>query len=134
MTDTQTNATLPLYKELERLRVENASFSETIKMLANQFTNGAGLIAQERRRQIEEEGFDQKHDEQHSAVDLAVAGACYALAGVVNDPAEPIIGPVVKEYWPFAKKWWKPKDDRRNLIRAGALIAAALDRLEAEGK
>ena len=33
--------------------------------------------------------------------------------------------------WPWAKKWWKPSDDPvRNLVKAGALIAAEIDRLE----
>lgn len=27
-------------------------------------------------------------------------------------------------------KWWKPKSQRENLVRAGALIAAEIDRLD----
>ena len=33
--------------------------------------------------------------------------------------------------WPWDKKWWKPSDDPiKNLIKAGALIAAEIDRLQ----
>lgn len=32
--------------------------------------------------------------------------------------------------WPWATDWWKPSDDPiTNLVRAGALIAAEIDRL-----
>ena len=34
--------------------------------------------------------------------------------------------------WPWAQDFWKPKDQLRNLVRAGALIAAAIDRLQDE--
>ncbi len=32
--------------------------------------------------------------------------------------------------WPWSSKWWKPKDRRRDLVRAGALIVAEIKRLE----
>ena len=32
--------------------------------------------------------------------------------------------------WPWAAEWWKPKDCRRNLVRAGALILAEIERLD----
>ncbi|HDR0739562.1 TPA: DUF551 domain-containing protein [Pasteurella multocida] len=32
-------------------------------------------------------------------------------------------------FWPWGKKYWNPKDRKENLIRAGALIAAEIDRL-----
>ena len=36
------------------------------------------------------------------------------------------------EYWPWDMKWWKPSDEDpiRNLVKAGALIAAEIDRLQ----
>jgi hypothetical protein len=33
-------------------------------------------------------------------------------------------------YWPWEDKWWKPKDRRRDLVRAGALIVAEIERLD----
>lgn len=39
---------------------------------------------------------------------------------------------LVWKIWPWDKSWWKPTpDDRiRELIKAGALIAAEIDRLQ----
>jgi hypothetical protein len=38
---------------------------------------------------------------------------------------------VLPTYWPWDKEWWKPSDDpTRNLVKAGALIAAEIDRLQ----
>ena len=35
------------------------------------------------------------------------------------------------ECWPWDHEWWKPSDDPvRNLVKAGALIAAEIDRLQ----
>lgn len=32
--------------------------------------------------------------------------------------------------WPWPSKWWKPKSQRRDLVRAGALILAEIERLD----
>lgn len=94
---------------------------------------GAELIAEERQRQIEVEGWTPEHDDQHSAGDLASAGACYALlrSGRKHLSGVPI-WQVIQDLWPWyvdgEPAWWKPKDVLRDLARSGALIAAALDR------
>lgn len=85
--------------------------------------NGVQLIAAERHRQMGIEGWTPEHDAQHTNGELAVAAACYALPyTAVNHTGLPIL-------WPWAREWWKPKDRIRNLERAGALIAAEIDRL-----
>lgn len=84
--------------------------------------NGIESIAAERRRQIEAEGWTPEHDDEHCVGELAAAAASYALARNECDSA------LVS--WPWAMKWWKPKDRRSNLVRAGALIAAEIDRLD----
>jgi hypothetical protein len=78
-------------------------------------------IARERERQIGSEGFDYGHDDQHTRGELATAAACYALG-------TPTLSVVT--YWPWEKSWWKPKDRRRDLIRAAALIVAEVERLD----
>lgn len=82
--------------------------------------SGALAILLERIRQVEKEGWTHLHDDEHDNGELVDAAICYL--GHVN-VAEPSPG------WPFDEMWWKPEDREANLIRAGALIAAELDRL-----
>lgn len=101
-------------------------------------------IAAERYRQIEQEGWTAEHDDRHQGGDLAKAGACYAYFGgmleVVRevDMSIPIHQPkpdgsaiiVIQRMWPWRWVDWKPKDRRRDLIRAAALIVAEIERLD----
>ena len=87
--------------------------------------NGAELIANERKRQIEEESFDATHDSRNNNQELAYAAVCYAGR------------PFIKGYyWPSSwdSSWWKPSPNDRikELTKAGALIAAEIDRLQRE--
>lgn len=81
-----------------------------------------GVIAEihaERRRQIEREGWSARHDDRHHGCgELAGAAACYAV-------------PELKDHlWPWQDNDWKPKERRRDLIRAAALIVAEIERLD----
>lgn len=102
-------------------------------------------VIAERRRQIEKEGWTLEHDDGHDDGSLAKAGACYALnaAGVcdnhavMEDHGTGIRGRSivrVPRHWPWASSWWKPKkkDPRKDLVRAGALIIAEIERLDRE--
>jgi len=97
-------------------------------------TDGAALIAAERARQVAAEGWTPEHDDQHIAGELALAAASYALPlgirGLLNWQATGRMGGPPTT-WP-GKHWeWKPSGDRiRELIKAGALIAAEIDRLQ----
>ena len=85
---------------------------------------GVQLIAEERERQISQEGFTPAIDtDSHRNGELARAGACYAL-----DYCNPYH---LGFAWPWDRSWWKPtpKDPVRQLVKAGALIAAEIDRL-----
>ena len=81
---------------------------------------GAELISNERKRQIDEEGWTATHDDLHREGDLSKAAICYIMYPNVR---------CHEELWPFSLSWWKPSDRKRNLVRAGALIAAEIDRL-----
>lgn len=104
-------------------------------------TGGAGrgvtAIAQERRRQIEGERFDPTADQQYHQGELAQAAACYVRLEAMRSVAATVPGTAVDDRvppeWPWARCWWKPKDRRSNLVRAGALIAAELDRMDRAG-
>lgn len=80
---------------------------------------GFQLIAAERKRQIEAEGWSPEHDDEHGADTLELAALSYRDA-VGEDCAQP-------KQWPWDAKWWKPKSRQRNLERAGALYQAAAD-------
>lgn len=88
---------------------------------------GAELIAAERQRQVTEEGWTPEHDAEHLGDTLALAAACYAL------PESNRGNWVRYDLWPWEERYWKPSpEDRvRELVKAGALIAAAIDRLRA---
>lgn len=98
--------------------------------------NGAVLIAIERRRQIEGEGYTPDHDDEHLDGALACAGASYAAEyGAMNSE----LSPRARSYmmaealalWPFMPSERKPTPDDplSQLIKAGAFIAAEIDSL-----
>lgn len=101
---------------------------------------GAELIAAERQRQPDEEGFDAVHDDEHDRCELATAGIGYAMFAVWrvldpdDSPAERANPPDEIE-WPWHPSWWHPTADPiPNLVKAGALIAAEIDRLQRHPK
>ena len=94
-------------------------------------------IAVERRRQMEAESWSPDHDDRHTRGELARAASCYAVVGGMGDstrdhyrPGHPPRSYATGQGWPWDAEWWKPKDRRRDLIRAGALIVAEIERLD----
>lgn len=97
---------------------------------------GIEAITEERRRQIYEESWSPIHDDQHTNEELARAAAAYALPDRFREK----LRNGKPKLFPFAVKWWKPasfsekdgkyiNDRKRQLAKAGALIAAEYDRL-----
>lgn len=101
---------------------------------------GVEMIRTERERQINQEGCSAEHDDSHTAEELAEAAMCYACVGVSTAR-----GGSAKEWpvrmfdgfsdslleWPWNEEDWRPSDDPiLNLLKAGALIAAEIDRLQ----
>lgn len=86
-------------------------------------------IAAERQRQVTIEGWSHERDDGYVAGELAIAGACYGLIGSRNWAAD-----AVREIWPkgWSVRWLKskPNNPRRDLVKAGALIAAEIERLD----
>ncbi len=109
-------------------------------MSTNTQRSGVELVAEERQRQIAREGFDAKHDAEHDSCELVDAALCYAAvasAEVRGSTAEEWPASMFNGFndslieWPWEDEWWKPSDDPiRNLVKAGALIAAEIDRLQ----
>lgn len=106
---------------------------------------GSQLIAEERERQITAEGWTPEHDDKHEGGELACAAICYAMP---NDLVRRVTkechargadGRIAKRlqslfeyFWPWERQWWKPSPENRirELVKAGALIAAEIDRLQ----
>ena len=101
---------------------------------------GIELITEERQRQIEKEGWTAEHDAEHKGGEIALAAVCYATpsefltfrpVSMVDDPSDF----KTPELWPWSNNWFKPAPDNkiesriRELQKAGALIAAEIDRL-----
>lgn len=113
------------------------------------FTAAVNDVLEERRRQITVEGWRIEHDDEHIRGELARAAACYAFVGALPDEhsrdihasalwgtAEGIVS-VVGEIWPetWDAHWFKPRNRRRDLVRAAALLLAEIERLDrAEAK
>jgi hypothetical protein len=97
--------------------------------------DGVELIKQERARHIVI-GFNVAHDDEHCMGELAAAAICYAVLAVDKEIREvESTDAFMFEWWPMEKEWWKPSEDNvRNLVKAGALIAAEIDRLQRETK
>jgi hypothetical protein len=91
--------------------------------------SGADLIGAERLRQVEAEGWSAEHDSGHQEAELAGAAASYIAFYLSQQGC-----PSHFVDWPWETKDWKPSEDPvRNLVKAGALIAAEIDRLRRSG-
>lgn len=99
--------------------------------------SGIELIAAERKRQVESEGWTAEHDQMHDDGELADAAICYAMSSMdmqINIGTAYVKVKAKKALWPWAKGWWRPTPHNRvkELVKAGALIAAEIDRLQAK--
>lgn len=98
--------------------------------MAEALTSGLELIAQERARQVNVENWTPEYDDQqHDGGQLAMAAYCYewsARTQIVPDSPRLCLTP--PPGWPWSKDWWKPKTPVKDLVRAGALYMAELDR------
>lgn len=92
---------------------------------------GIELIAAERERQVSVEGWTTDHDRIHHSGDLTAAACTYGLHAMRQIDEGAQTQAVLNGLWPWSEKWWKPSPDPvRNLVKAGALIAAEIDRLQ----
>lgn len=74
-------------------------------------------------------GYDAENDAEHRGGELARAAGAYALAGSREDERTRALGLAMwPELWP--DETYKPRLYRDNLLRAGALLLAELERLE----
>lgn len=109
--------------------------------------DGAALIAAERARQVSGEGYDPAHDDEHDHGELVLAAVCYAA------PRRVYVQMTTEDRVVFCDPFpWRIEDDKRRrdahgtparaetrearireLVKAGALVAAEIDRLQRGG-
>lgn len=89
------------------------------------------LVTEERKRQVDKEGFGLQHDDEHTNFQLRDAAICYLLGMPRTDHNKFDWKDVIKAIWPWDWKWWKPdnKAGLRCLVVAAALILAEIERL-----
>ena len=73
------------------------------------------------------EGWTTEHDDLYVDGEMGAAAACYALSG--SRWTHRLIVPLTV-LWPWSLNWWKPSTPRRDLVKAGALILAEIERLD----
>jgi hypothetical protein len=79
-------------------------------------TNAALDVLVERKRQIDVEGYTPEHDDKHDfPYSLEYAAAAYAVGDIA--------------LWPWAKGF-KKTEHRRDLVKAAALLLAAIDKID----
>lgn len=94
-------------------------------------TKAAQSVLDERRRQVDVEGWTAEHDDAHGEGSMAVAAACYALTAREGlDRADSLRIITLWKWTGWAQHWFKPGDTRSNLVRAAALILAEIERLD----
>lgn len=114
-------------------------------------TEGISLIAAERARQLTVEKWTPDHDDEHDKDQLALAAACYCIpvctrGEIADNEHTRNLYTLFQRLWPWNIKWWKPSRGIRHgdaianevseitarirdLEKAGALVAAEIDRL-----
>lgn len=103
---------------------------------------GIELIAEERQRQIDVEGYSAQHDSQHKVSEFVYAAIAYVESAKVGVNCQEIGNTNKNEvlirkremglHFPWGQTNFKPTTNIRDLVKAGALIAAAIDRLQAQ--
>jgi len=110
---------------LQRFTGPSAVFNQYVPSFAEMVGPNSALIeiAAERQRQMSEEGFSRARDDEYTDGQLAQAASSYALMAAGRPGT-------ARQTWPvsWGEAWLKSSEPRRDLIKAGALIAAEIER------
>lgn len=86
-------------------------------------SNAVQSVIAERQRHQSVEGWTPEHDDQYSKSQLLWASSCYVMNAIHPFNRIPFD-------WPWDSRWWKPTSQRRDLVKAGALILAEIERID----
>lgn len=122
----EANPPKPHHNGLMQISNELASAKQCIAELESRTATAAAAdVLAERQRQVTTEGWAPAHDDEYEHGELADAAGCYALSSELFDCAGEPPRP-----WPWPDEWWKPTSRRRDLVKAGALILAEIERID----
>lgn len=80
-------------------------------------------VVAERQRQVTAEGWSISRDDNYVHRQLMWAAVTYCFSAA-NDRK------YAERFWPWDNDWFKPTDERRDLVKAGALILAEIERID----
>lgn len=80
-------------------------------------------IIAERKRQIHDKGYTSESDDAHTNNELIDAAIAYCTSAKKETAA-------AKECWPLALEHFKPSEERRDIIKAIALLIAEVERID----
>ncbi|HAT3770020.1 TPA: hypothetical protein I8627_002875 [Citrobacter freundii] len=100
-----------------------ASEKRIAELEARAFNPAILDVIAERQRQQSVEGWTPEHDNAYQNSELADAAACYAIHAHNQGFSTPA-------HWPWSPDWWKQSGARRDLVKAGALILAEIERID----
>lgn len=90
----------------------------------------------ERKRQIDQEHYSHEHDDEYDQNELIRAASSY-LSHVIGRGwvfketcPETYQDEEAPDLWPWDLDFWKPKNPRRDLVRAAALIIAEIEKID----
>jgi NTP pyrophosphatase (non-canonical NTP hydrolase) len=126
--------------QIRRKQLAKPKFTSKAVATFTPWTNAAQDVLAERERQIlpllvggEDRPCEQ--DDQHKFGQLALAAAAYTLSAThlgrelrCSDGRGDNY--VMHRLWPWDEARWKPKSAREDLVRAGALILAEIERID----
>lgn len=95
----------------------------------------------ERKRQVDGEGYDVAHDDQHSRGEIALAAAAYAYASTLSRTERDWhkdflygvrrgFASLINWLWPWEPRQFRHFGRRRSLVVAAALLLAEIERLD----
>lgn len=120
--------------EIAKLVSRLATELDVQSAMVRQLTASSAIhdIIVERQRQQSVEGWTLEHDDEHTGGEMARAALAYLqLAALWTNPDLKFYPLIVNpSVWPWSPDWWKPTNPRRDLVKAGALIAAEIERID----
>lgn len=110
-------------ENVELKRKLYAAENQIAELEARTFNPAILDVIAERQRQKAVDGWTSEHDDKYGKSQLLWASSCYVLNTIQPFNRIPMD-------WPWAPEWWKPTGPRRDLVKAGALILAEIERID----